>query len=205
MIVIIDYGLGNLGSIKNMLQFIGFNAIISSDKEQIAAAEKLILPGVGSFDQGMTNLYERDLISTLNQRVERDRVPILGICLGMQLLGLKSEEGILPGLSWLDLESKKFTPTDYQSFPVPHLGWEYVSRSGVKSDLLEGFEDETRFYFAHSYYVKSRNRADVILESDYIHPFDAAVQKEQILGVQFHPEKSHKFGMQLFTNFAKNF
>jgi glutamine amidotransferase len=205
MIVIVDYGLGNLGSIKNMLQFIGFDAIISNDKEHISSASKLILPGVGSFDQGMHNLNERGLISVLNQRVLVDHVPILGICLGMQLMGTQSEEGTQAGLSWIDQESKKFISTDYKQFPIPHLGWEYVSVNRLESPLLAGFDNETKFYFAHSYYVNCCNRDEVILEADYIHKFDAAVQKEHILGVQFHPEKSHKFGMQLFTNFVSKF
>ena len=205
MVVIVDYGLGNLGSIKNMLQHIGFDAVISSDKEQISAADKLILPGVGSFDQGMINLQERELLPVLNQRVLVDQVPILGICLGMQLLGLKSEEGNLPGLSWVDQESKKFDPQDHQSFPVPHLGWEYVSIEKESSKLLNGFGTDTKFYFAHSYYVSCENREEVILQADYIHPFDAGIQKGHIMGVQFHPEKSHKHGMQLLTNFVSNF
>lgn len=205
MIVIVDYGLGNLGSIKNMLQFIGFDAMISSEIEHISSASKLILPGVGSFDQGMHNLNERGLIPVLNQRVLVDRVPILGICLGMQLMGMQSEEGTQTGLSWIDQESKKFVSTDYKQFPIPHLGWEYVSVNGSDSPLLDGFDDETKFYFAHSYYVKCNKRNEVILEADYIDKFDAAVQKQHILGVQFHPEKSHKFGMQLFTNFVSKF
>ena len=204
MIVIVDYGLGNLGSIKNMLQFIGFDAEISGDKEQISVASKLILPGVGSFDQGMTTLHLRGLVPLLNQRVLVERVPILGICLGMQLFGTKSEEGSLSGLSWIDLESKKFNSTDYKTFPVPHLGWDYVS-SVQESKLLRGFDEETRFYFAHSYYVKCNNRNNVVLEADYIHKFDAAVQKDHIACVQFHPEKSHRFGMQLLTNFISGF
>lgn len=205
MILIVDYGLGNLGSIKNMLQFIGFDARISSDKEEILQAEKLILPGVGSFDQGMINLHERGLVPVLNQRVLTDQVPILGICLGMQLFGLKSEEGKLPGLSWIELESKKFDPEDHQAFPVPHMGWEYVSLNKSHSPLLKGFDEETKFYFAHSYYVKCSNREEVILEADYVQSFDAGVRKGHIAGVQFHPEKSHKYGMQLLTNFASNF
>lgn len=205
MVVIVDYGLGNLGSIRNMLQFIGFDAVISGDKEIVSKADKLILPGVGSFDQGMRNLRERELIPVLNQRVLTDKVPILGICLGMQLLGLKSEEGSLPGLSWLELESKKFNPPDPRLFPVPHLGWEYVSVKNNDSRLLKGFDDETKFYFAHSYYVSCKNREEVLLEANYICTFDVSVQKEHIVGVQFHPEKSHKHGIQLLTNFVSHF
>lgn len=197
--------MGNLGSIKNMLQFIGFDAVISSDKEHISSADKLILPGVGSFDQGMTNLHERDLVPVLNQRVLIDQVPILGICLGMQLFGLKSEEGSLPGLSWIEQESRKFNSNDPHTFPVPHLGWEYVSVTNSHSKLLKGFDEETKFYFAHSYYISCKNREEVILEANYMHSFDASVQKSNIAGVQFHPEKSHKYGMQLLTNFVSHF
>ena len=128
---------------------------------------------------------------------------LLGICLGMQLFGLKSDEGSLPGLSWLELESKKFNPPDPRLFPVPHLGWEYVSIKNNGSKLLKGFDDETKFYFAHSYYVNCKNREEVILEANYIHSFDASVQKNHIAGVQFHPEKSHSWGIDLLSNFAR--
>lgn len=205
MIVIVDYGLGNLGSIKNMLKKIGYDSEITSDHDLIRSAEKLILPGVGAFDQGMKNLEERGLIPLLNQKVLEEQVPILGICLGMQLFTNKSEEGTLQGLGWVDAETIKFnsTKTD-KKFPIPHMGWEYVTEKG-NSPLLEGMYEEPKFYFVHSYYVKCNNPEEVILISDYIHEFDSGFQKGNILGVQFHPEKSHKYGMKLLTNFMTNF
>lgn len=205
MIAIIDYGLGNLGSIKNMLKKIGYESEITSDHQVIQSAEKLILPGVGAFDQGMKNLDERGLIPLLNQKVLVEKIPVLGICLGMQLVTNKSEEGSLSGLGWVDAETIKFdsTKTD-KKFPIPHMGWEYVSEKG-NSPLLKDMYEEPKFYFVHSYYVKCNNPDEAILTSNYILEFDSGFQKENILGVQFHPEKSHKYGMQLLTNFMTNF
>lgn len=205
MIVIIDYGLGNLGSIKNMLKKIGYDSEISSDHALIQSATKLILPGVGAFDQGMKNLEERGLIPLLNKKVLEEKTPILGICLGMQLFTSKSEEGTLKGLSWVDAETIKFDSSKTgKKFPIPHMGWVYVSEKG-NSPLLQDMYEEPKFYFVHSYYVKCNNPDEVILTGDYIHEFDAGFQKGNILGVQFHPEKSHKYGMKLLTNFMTNF
>lgn len=205
MIVIVDYGLGNLGSIKNMLQSLGFESVISADPDRINTASKLILPGVGSFDQGMKNLEERELIPVLHQKVIHEKTPVLGICLGMQLFTANSEEGNLPGLGWIDAETVKFDPGKAPgNFRVPHMGWEYVSQKG-SSALLQDLYEEPKFYFAHSYYVKCKNPDEVILTCDYIHEFDAGFAKENILGVQFHPEKSHKYGMKLLSNFINRF
>lgn len=205
MIVIVDYGLGNLGSIKNMLRKIGSDSVITSDHSIIQKAEKLILPGVGSFDQGMKNMQERKLIPLLNQKVLEEKIPVLGICLGMQLFTQKSEEGAFAGLGWVDAETIRFDPSKTEKkFPVPHMGWEYVSGK-TNSFLLNEMYEEPKFYFGHSYYVKCKNREDVILTSHYMHEFDSALQKENILGVQFHPEKSHKYGMKLLSNFITHF
>ncbi len=205
MIAIIDYGLGNLGSIKNMLKKIGYESEITSDHQVIQSAEKLILPGVGAFDQGMKNLEERGLIPLLNQKVLVEKTPVLGICLGMQLVTNRSAEGGLPGLGWVDAETIKFDSTKAdKKFPIPHMGWEYVSEKG-NSPLLEDMYEEPKFYFVHSYYVKCNNPDEAILTSNYILEFDSGFQKENILGVQFHPEKSHKYGMKLLTNFMTNF
>lgn len=205
MIAIIDYGLGNLGSIKNMLKKIGYESEITSDHQVIQSAEKLILPGVGAFDQGMKNLEERGLIPLLNQKVLVEKTPVLGICLGMQLVTNKSAEGGLPGLGWVDAETIKFDSTKAdKKFPIPHMGWEYVSEKG-NSPLLKDMYEEPKFYFVHSYYVKCNNPDEAILTSNYILEFDSGFQKENILGVQFHPEKSHKYGMKLLTNFMTNF
>lgn len=207
MVVIVDYGLGNVGSIRNMLKKIGFDAEISSDHQVLESAEKLILPGVGSFDRGMLNLEERGLIPVLHQKVLEEKTPFLGICLGMQLLTKSSEEGNRAGLGWIDAETVRFdtskTETD-RKYPVPHMGWEYVTEKG-KSSLLTDLYEEPKFYFAHTYCVRCRNPEDVILKSHYIHDFDSGIQKGNILGVQFHPEKSHKYGMKLLSNFMTRF
>lgn len=205
MIRIVDYGLGNLGSIKNMLKKIGFDSEITSDHDAINSADKLILPGVGAFDQGMKNLEERGLIELLNKKVIVEKTPILGICLGMQLFTKSSEEGVLQGLGWIDAETIRFdnTKTSKKS-PIPHMGWEYTFPK-KQSNLLDEMYEDPKFYFVHSYYVKCKNEEDVILSSNYIQPFDSGFQKGNIMGVQFHPEKSHKFGMKLLTNFATNF
>lgn len=205
MITIIDYGLGNLGSIKNMLKKIGAESEITSDIGKIRAAKKLILPGVGAFDNGMQNLDDLGLIEILNQKVKVEKTPILGICLGMQLFTNKSEEGNKSGLGWINAETIKFnTDSETKKFTIPHMGWEYISQ--IKSSkLLEGMYEEPKFYFVHSYHVVCKDEEDVLLRTDYILNFDSAFEKENIIGVQFHPEKSHKFGMKLFKNFVENY
>lgn len=205
MVAIVDYGSGNLGSIRNMLKKIGFDAVISADHGVLETADKLILPGVGAFDQGMRNLEERGLVSLLHQKVLEAHTPILGICLGMQLFTQRSEEGTRKGLGWIDAETRRFDPSkETQKYPVPHMGWEYVFEKG-KSPLLDEMYEEPKFYFAHSYCVKCQNPDEVILTSRYIHEFDSGIQKGNILGVQFHPEKSHKYGMKLLSNFMTHF
>ena len=205
MITIIDYGLGNLGSIKNMLKKIGSEAEITSDLEKIAQADKLILPGVGAFDNGMSNLNELGMVSLLNKKVLEEKVPILGVCLGMQLFTQRSEEGEMPGLGWVDAETIKFDASkSEQQFTIPHMGWEYV-QAKKSSKLLENMYEESKYYFVHAYHVKCNRPEDVLLTTDYILEFDAAFEKDNIIGVQFHPEKSHKFGMQLFKNFVHNY
>ncbi|HLP55765.1 MAG TPA: imidazole glycerol phosphate synthase subunit HisH [Fluviicola sp.] len=203
MIAIIDYGLGNLGSIKNMLKKIGTESMITSDPEVIANAPKLILPGVGAFDNGMSNLRERGLVELLNKKVLEEKTPILGICLGMQLFTNKSEEGELPGLGWIDAETVKFAMND-RKFPVPHMGWEYVTPQ-KESKLWDGMFEKNKFYFVHSYYVKCNQPSDVLLTTNYSHDYDSGFEKGNIVGVQFHPEKSHKYGMQLFRNFVNHY
>ena len=205
MIVIVDYGLGNLGSIKNMLQKIGVDSVITSDKEIINDAKKLILPGVGAFHTGMRNLNELNLIDILNKKVVDEKIPILGICLGMQLFTNHSEEGNVNGLGWVDAETIKFKPGDSKTkFSIPHMGWEFVEQ--IKSSrLFTDMYDDPKFYFVHSYYVQCKKEEDVLLTAKYIHNFDAAFEKDNILGVQFHPEKSHKYGMKLYKNFVENY
>lgn len=200
MIAIIDYGFGNTGSILNMLKKIGYDGIITKDLDAMKRADKLILPGVGSFDHGMQALRNLDLEKPLGEMVLIDKKPILGICLGMQLMTNSSEEGKDKGLGWIDASTIKFQVTSEHE-RIPHMGWNEVEV--MKNSILsQDFDATYRYYFVHSYYIKCHNKADVLLETEYIHRFTSAFQKDNIFGVQFHPEKSHKFGMKLLGNFA---
>lgn len=201
MITIIDYGAGNIGSIENMIKRVGGKSKISSSPDEIAKAEKLILPGVGSFDYGMNQLHKSGLVEILNKKVLQEKTPILGICLGMQLMTKGSEEGVEPGLSWFDADVVKFNATDLK-MKIPHMGWNFVDIN-KKSILFSEEEMERRYYFVHSYYVKSNAENEVLTETSYINNFVSALEKENIFGVQFHPEKSHKFGFELLGNFNK--
>lgn len=204
MITIVDYGMGNLGSIKNMFKYIGVESTIESDIDKIKNASKILLPGVGSFDTAMKKINENDLKEVLNEKALKEQVPVLGICLGMQLLTNSSEEGTLDGLGWIPAKAMSFKDKIEKKYRVPHMGWNVVKRSN-ESFLTQGFEefDETRFYFVHSYFVKVEDEKNSILKTNYNVEFDSAIQKDNIYGAQFHPEKSHKFGMKLFENFAR--
>lgn len=201
MIVVIDYGMGNLGSIANMIKKVGYKSLISSDLEEIKKATKLILPGVGSFDNGMKNLQERGMVEILNQKVLVEKTPILGICLGMQLMTKSSEEGSLSGLRWIDAQTKRFVS---DTLKIPHMGWNIIKHQ-KNSQLFDEIEREKRFYFVHSYCVSCNQEADILTNTNYIQDFVSSFEKENIVGVQFHPEKSHKFGMNLIKNFVENF
>ncbi len=205
MITIVDYGTGNLNSIKNMLKRLGIDSLISNKGDDILIAEKLILPGVGHFDYGMQKLHESGLVSVLNQRVLRDRVPILGICLGVQLFTEKSDEGVTPGLGWITGSTIAFNTSKMdQHLKVPHMGWcEIIYQN--KSLLWEGMYQNPRFYFVHSYHLQLENPMECLCTVDYGYEFCAGIEKENIIGVQFHPEKSHKYGMKVLENFAKNY
>lgn len=205
MITIIDYGVGNLRSIKNMLKKLGADSIITADPEDIAAGEKFILPGVGAFDYGMEQLTNARFYDLLNQRVLSDRKPILGICLGAQLLTEGSEEGVRPGLGWIKGYTRKFDSTKMQNnLKIPHMGWNEVW-TVKESKLFSDMHEDPRFYFVHTYHLTCEQEEDVLLNSKYGYEFAAGVEYENILGVQFHPEKSHKFGMRLLENFVKHY
>ncbi len=205
MITIVDYGLGNLGSIKNMLKKIGADSEITSDVNVISQATKLILPGVGAFDNGMKNLKELGLFEILNKKVLEDKTPVLGICLGMQLITNGSEEGIEPGFGWIDANTLKFkVNTNERKFSIPHMGWEYVQQQ-KESKLLEGMFEEPKYYFVHSYYITCNQPEDELLKTHYSHDYVSGFEKGNILGVQFHPEKSHKYGMKMLKNFVENY
>lgn len=204
MITIIDYGMGNLGSVHNMIKKIGYDSIITSDKEKILKADKLILPGVGRFDAGMNNLMEKGLIDILNEKVQVDKTPILGICLGMQLITNFSEEGKVKGLGWIDAETLKFNFDNNKDLKVPHMGWNFIKKIN-KSKVIDEMYENSRFYFVHSYYVKCKSRENVVATTNYGFDFDSIIQNNNVVGTQFHPEKSHKFGMKILNNFLELF
>ncbi len=202
MIVIIDYGIGNLASVLNMFRKIGVRDVkVSGNPEEIAAAAKLLLPGVGAFDAGMSQLEQSGLVPVLNKKVLEEKTPILGICLGMQLLTKRSEEGVKPGLGWIDAETVKFNLDPALKLKVPHMGWDYIHVN--RANKLVDTESRNRFYFVHSYYVKCFDENQSLATSKFGHEFTCMVHKDNIYGAQFHPEKSLKFGMKVFENFAK--
>ncbi len=201
MITIVDYKTGNLGSISNILKRIGVESVVTSDIQVIESSAKLILPGVGAFDTGMRNLESLGLIDVIKKKVLIDKTPVLGICLGMQLLSSGSEEGTLPGLGFIDAVTVKFRFSNSAEFKIPHMGWNFIKQK-KNSLLLGGMFPDPRFYFVHSYYFRANSEDDILASTDYEIEFTSAVEKGNIMGVQFHPEKSHKFGMKLLKNFV---
>ena len=199
-IVIIDYQVGNLSSIANMLKKVGQKSIISGDINEIKSADKLILPGVGSFDYGMNKLNESGITEVLNEKALNDKIPFLVICLGAQLLTQSSEEGVLAGLGWFKAKTIKFDFSNLQTkLKIPHMGWTEV-QAPKPCPLMENLVD-SRFYFVHSFHFTTPDESEIMLQSEFGYPFVSALWKENIYAVQFHPEKSHKFGMQLMRNF----
>lgn len=201
MISIVDYGAANLGSILNMLRKVGADAQVVSTPAAVARARKIILPGVGAFDHGMTALRDRELIEPLRVKALDEKIPLLGVCLGMQMLGTASEEGKCVGLGFLDAHCEKFVFDRESGNKIPHMGWSLLTQRS-DSALLEGLDRQSRFYFVHSYHLVCKNERDVLATSTYGRDFVAMVQRDNIYGAQFHPEKSHRFGMGLLHNFA---
>ena len=204
MIVIVDYGLGNLGSIRNILRKIGYESEISSDIRIIEQASKIILPGVGSFDTGMSKLNDLELVPMLNKKACHDKTPILGICLGAQLMCKSSEEGEQPGLGWFDAEVLAFKGRfgNDRELSVPNMGWLEVSVN-KHNPLTKNLPPAPRFYFVHSYFLAPNQKEDILMSSEYGINYTSAIHRENIYGVQFHPEKSHKYGFHLLKNFAE--
>jgi glutamine amidotransferase len=202
MIVIVDYDMGNIGSVYNMLKKIGRKSEITRDLEKIRQADHIILPGVGAFDSGMEQLEKFGLVELIRQKAIVDKTPILGICLGAQLMLEKSEEGQKAGLGLVKGEVKRFQLSAESKLRIPNMGWNQIEK--VKSsNLVNLLPEQPRFYFVHSYHFKMAQSEDQLLMSEYGYSFCSAFQHENISGVQFHPEKSHKFGMALLRNFTE--
>ena len=199
MICIIDYGVGNIGSIKNMIKKIGYESIVSSDFDVIMKADKLLLPGVGSYDYAIQKLKEMELFDLLDNEVLVKKKPILGICLGMQLMTNGSDEGLEKGFSWIDAYVEKF---EESSLKIPHMGWNLI-KIEKENELSKDLYDENRFYFVHSFKVKCSDQKDVLFTTNYGNNFVSGFSKNNIYVVQFHPEKSHKFGKRILENFCK--
>ena len=199
-VVIIDYGMGNIYSIEKKLARLKINSLVSSNHQDIIAADKIILPGVGHFGQAMEKLHQLDLIHVLNEEVLHKKKPILGICLGMQLMALRSEEGNVNGLGWVDADVVKFKVSDKLKYKIPHTGWNEIMIK-KESPLMIGIPNLSEFYFVHSYYFKPHRSEDILNETEYEERFVSSIQRENIFGVQYHPEKSHDVGELLFKNF----
>jgi glutamine amidotransferase len=205
MIGIVDYGAGNIFSVQNMLKKIGAKNALAATPGAIADADKLILPGVGAFDTCMEKLQSSGLLTTLNEQVLLYKKPVLGICVGMQLMTTGSEEGSLPGLGWIGGSTVKFDRAELpENCKVPHMGWASVNIEKT-SRLLDNMFAEPRFYFVHSYYVRTARAIDILATAEHGFRFTAAIEVNNIAGVQFHPEKSHKHGMKLLENFVKKY
>lgn len=201
MITIIDYGAGNIGSVLNMIRHVGGQAEVTGDASGVLGAKKILLPGVGSFDNAMTRLAGLGLVEPLNARAQSG-VPFLGICLGMQLLANESEEGCMAGLGLIPGRVRRFRfEREAAKLKIPHMGWNRVAPIHA-NPLGQGLEEAARFYFVHSYYFECERDEDVLFRSVYGHEFTSGVQRGNVMGVQFHPEKSHRYGMQLFRNFV---
>lgn len=199
-ITIVDYGMGNIGSLINMFRRIGVTTDVTARAEDIARAKKLLLPGVGAFDAAMERIDELGLRDVLRKMALEKNVPFLGICLGMQLLMECSEEGSAEGLGLIPGAATRFPRGT--GFKVPHMGWNEVNVLR-ETPLTAQLQEDPRFYFVHSYFVTAKNREDVILTCEYGITFDAALNRGNIFGAQFHPEKSHKFGMAMLRGFAE--
>lgn len=200
MVTIVDYGVGNLASIANMARKAGTDCVISSDAAVIGRAHRLILPGVGAFDRGMANLEERGLIAVLNERALERKVPTLGLCLGMQLFARGSEEGRRPGLGWIAAANRRFRFDAPGALKVPHMGWNFIEPA-QQAALIDRLPPDPRFYFVHSYHLQCDEATDVMCWTTYGYKFASGIHRGNLWGTQFHPEKSHTFGLALLKNF----
>lgn len=202
MILLPNLSIGNFASVVRMVQKVGGSARLTDSPDEIRTADKIILAGVGAFDNGMRSIHERCWADALTEAVTRRKAPVLGICLGMQLMCKASEEGNLPGLGWMDAEVKRFDASRDSTLKVPHMGWSTVNvaRPNV---LIPSGDAEQRFYFVHSYYATCTRPDDVLAVAQHGTEFVAAFGRDNLYGVQFHPEKSHRFGMEVMKRFVE--
>jgi glutamine amidotransferase len=201
IILIIDYGMGNLSSVQRKFSKVGIETTITNDVTQIRKADKLILPGVGHFKKAVENLKSLGLWDPLNESVLIKKIPVMGICLGMQLMAKRSEEGDTDGLGWFNADIVRFKVADNLKHKVPHIGWNTIQQA-KPSILLNKVSPEAEYYFVHSYHAKANNPSEVLSYSNYEYDFVSAMEKGNVFGVQFHPEKSHEYGEQILKNFA---
>ena len=203
MITLIDYGVGNINAFANVYKRLNIETRIAKTSEDLESADKLILPGVGSFDYAMTQLNNSGMRERLDQLVLKEKVPVIGICVGMQMMANRSDEGACEGLKWIDADVVKFDPSriDYVT-KLPHMGWNDVTPT-KPNNLFKELEEDSLFYFLHSYYFKCNDMQDSIAISEYGDSFTCAVNRDNVYGIQFHPEKSHHYGEILLNNFAK--
>jgi len=200
LVTIVDYGMGNLHSVKKKLDRLKTTSSITSNPRDIIKADKIILVGVGHFAKAMKNIKELGLLDALSEVAIIKKKPVLGICLGMQLMAKDSEEGNTEGLGWLDANVRKMQVDDTLKFKIPHTGWNKITQS-KKSHLMKGIPESSEFYFVHSYYLRSNETSNILNETEYCFKFTSAIEKDNIFGVQYHPEKSHDVGEVLLKNF----
>lgn len=196
--------MGNIFSVRKVIERIGFTCSVSQSYEDIKHASKIILPGVGHFGKAMNNLKERNLLDALNEAVLVRKTPVMGICLGMQLMASHSEEGDVQGLGWFDADVIKFRIQHNDKYKVPHMGWNTISHEKAGTAFMDRINDDDEFYFVHSYHIVPKKEEDILTKTLYEYSFVSSIAKDHIVGYQFHPEKSHKAGEQLIKNFLSN-
>lgn len=205
MVGVIDYGVGNINAFRNIYKHLNIPAISVTKESDLSEVEKIILPGVGHFDYAMSKFQDSCMFDRVNNMVMEQNIPVLGICVGMQMMAMYSDEGVLPGLGWIDAKVKKFD-SDFTvgktKLPLPHMGWNDI-KTMKGNPILNGLEYNSQFYFLHSYYFMCNNENDIIAKTNYGSDFSCAVNYKKVYGVQFHPEKSHKHGIMLLRNFAE--
>ena len=205
MIVVVDYDTGNVGSVLNMLKKVGAKAQVSRDPEVLRQADKLVLPGVGAFDEAMGNLHRFGLYDVLNEVVLEKHKPILGVCLGAQLMTRSSEEGLQSGFGWLNARIMRFSAPEGQQLRVPHMGWNTVTPDAAGGGIFDNVAQPMRYYFVHSFHMATDEPGLKLATTAHGYPFASALAARNIIAMQFHPEKSHKFGLQVYRNFVERF